>query len=71
MLPRIPFVNLRRAFGNGLEGIEYRRQFFVVDLDQGQRFFAGFLVDRGNRRHLVADMENLVFGQHVFVVAGR
>ena len=67
----VPLVNLRRPFGESLEGIEHRRQLFVLHLDQRKRFFRRFLVDRGNGSHLVADVEDLVFGEHVFVVAGR
>ena len=48
-----------------------RRQHLVVDLDELQRLLRRLLVERGHRRHRVADEAHLVQGERVLVLAHR
>ena len=62
-------VHLRRAGLHGCFGIEHRRQRFVLDLNQVERFFGRVLVDGRHRGDLVPDVTHGIDGERQ-VVAG-
>jgi hypothetical protein len=57
-------VQNRRTGLHGLERIEDRRQLFVFDLDQVQRFLRSLATLSGDRRHFVAHVAHLVPAQN-------
>ena len=48
-----------------------RRQRFVLDVNELQRAFGGFNIQRRHRRHRVADKTHLVHAQRLFVLTAR
>ncbi len=62
-------VNEGGAVGHGFDGVENRRQGFILHVDQLQGLQSNGFVIGGHRRHLLADVTDLVDGNQL-VVAG-
>ena len=64
------FVHQRRAVAHGLLGGEHRRQFFILDIDQRQRFFRRVLIDRRHGGDRLADKAHLFDRKNMLVFDG-
>ncbi len=65
------FMELGRSFLHGFFWIEHGRKLFVIDLDQFQSFLRCFLVQGDYSHHFITDIAHTLFGEHIFVIAGR
>ena len=67
----IPLVQQGRTILHGLEGVEYRGYFLVIDIDQFQSALGGFLVHGSHCGHLVAHVPHNILCEHELVISGR